>query len=162
VLFRWLAIGVFMNGVVQVPFATIRPRASGSDGIHLIELLPLPTLWWMAHRWGSTAPRSRMRGRGSISERSSSLRSIYWRRVAQPAPPATAGSMRLGGGACRDRFAASALLPGLPSRVAVVVLARRSSRSGRTRVLDVNERRVRARIHCAPPRDFALRNAGAR
>jgi O-antigen/teichoic acid export membrane protein len=52
---RWLALGVFMNGVVQVPFATIQAagRPDLTARIHLIELpLYLPALWWMAHRWG--------------------------------------------------------------------------------------------------------------
>ena len=55
VVLRWLAVGVFMNGVVQVPFATIQAagRPDLTARIHLIELpLYLPTLWWMAHRWG--------------------------------------------------------------------------------------------------------------
>jgi O-antigen/teichoic acid export membrane protein len=52
---RWLALGVFMNGVVQIPFSTIQAagRPDLTARIHLIELpLYLPTLWWMSHRWG--------------------------------------------------------------------------------------------------------------
>lgn len=55
VVMRWLAVGVFMNGVVQVPFATIQAagRPDLTARIHLVELfLYVPTLWWMAHRWG--------------------------------------------------------------------------------------------------------------
>ena len=55
VAMQWLALGVFMNGVVQVPFATIQAagRPDLTARIHLIELpLYLPTLWWMSHRWG--------------------------------------------------------------------------------------------------------------
>jgi len=50
-----LAIGVFVNGIANVPFALIQGigRPDTTAKLHLLELpVYLTTLWWLVHMWG--------------------------------------------------------------------------------------------------------------
>jgi O-antigen/teichoic acid export membrane protein len=125
VVLRWLAIGVFMNGIAQVPFATIQAagRPDLTARIHLIELpLYVPTLWWMAHRWGIEGAAVAWTMRGGLDLVVQSI-------VATQLLP---GRRQVGGVVARVlgvagfaalAFAAVAFIPRLSSRAVVVVAA---------------------------------------
>jgi O-antigen/teichoic acid export membrane protein len=52
---RWLAVGVYMNGLVQVPFSTLQAagRPDLTARVHLAELpVYLGVLWWLTRTWG--------------------------------------------------------------------------------------------------------------
>jgi O-antigen/teichoic acid export membrane protein len=143
VVLRWLAIGVFMNGVVQVPFATIQAagRADLTARIHLIELpLYVPTLWWMAHRWGIDGAAVAWMLRGGfdlVAQFVVATRVLPARRRA-----AEVGARALAvGGFSASAFAAAALVPGLSSRVVVVVAVLVAfGVLGWTHMLDIDDR----------------------
>jgi O-antigen/teichoic acid export membrane protein len=122
---RWLALGVFMNGIVQVPFATIQAagRPDLTARIHLVELpLYVPTLWWMAHRWGIDGAAVAWMLRGGLDL---VVQFIVATRLL-PAGRDVAGAYArvLGaGGFAASAFAAAAFIPGLSSRVVLVVAA---------------------------------------
>jgi len=125
VVLRWLAVGVFMNGIVQVPFATIQAagRADLTARIHLIELpLYVPTLWWMAHRWGIEGAAVAWMLRGGLDL---VVQFIVATRLL-PAKRQVAGvrarTLAVGGFAA-SAFAVAALVPGLSMRAFVVVAA---------------------------------------
>jgi O-antigen/teichoic acid export membrane protein len=143
VVLRWLAIGVFMNGVVQVPFATIQAagRADLTARIHLIELpLYVPTLWWMAHRWGIDGAAVAWMLRGGfdlVAQFVVATRVLPARRRA-----AEVGARALAvGGFSAAAFAAAAFVPGLSSRVVVVVAVLVAfGVLGWTHMLDIDDR----------------------
>jgi O-antigen/teichoic acid export membrane protein len=148
VVLRWLALGVFMNGVVQVPFATIQAagRPDLTARIHLIELpLYLPTLWWMAHRWGieGAAIAWMLRGGFDLVAQFVVAKHLLPARVAHGASAGSDGRINalVAGVFAAIAFAASALLPGLASRASVVLLALAAFVAlGWARVLDADER----------------------
>ena len=154
---RWLAVGVFMNGVVQVPFATIQAagRPDLTARIHLIELpLYLPTLLWMAHRWGidGAAIAWMLRGGFDLVAQFVVAKHLLAAPIAHAATADDDGRINafMAGTLAAIAFAASALLPGLPSRAAVVLISLVVFVAlGWTRVLDANER--------AYARDIVLR-----
>jgi O-antigen/teichoic acid export membrane protein len=145
VVLRWLALGVFMNGVVQVPFATIQAagRPDLTARIHLIELpLYVPTLWWMAHRWGieGAAIAWMLRGGFDLAAQFVVAKRLLPARVASAGGDARINAL-VGGAFAAIAFAAAALLPGLPSRAAVVLLVLVAFVAlGWTRLLDDDER----------------------
>jgi O-antigen/teichoic acid export membrane protein len=52
---RWLAVGVFINGLAQVPFALVQGvgRPDYTAGLHLLELpFYLVAVWWLIHARG--------------------------------------------------------------------------------------------------------------
>jgi O-antigen/teichoic acid export membrane protein len=52
---QWLAVGVFLNSLANIPFAFIQGagRPDLTAKLHLIELpFYLLTLWWLLHTWG--------------------------------------------------------------------------------------------------------------
>jgi O-antigen/teichoic acid export membrane protein len=140
---RWLALGVFMNGLAQVPFATIQAagRPDLTARIHLIELpLYLPTLWWMAHRWGIEGAAVAWMLRGGFDLAAQFL-------VANHLLPERGGASRVNSNALIAvgfaviTFAGAALVPGLPTRAAVVFLALVAFVAlGWTRILDAEQR----------------------
>jgi O-antigen/teichoic acid export membrane protein len=154
---RWLALGVFMNGIVQVPFATIQAagRPDLTARIHLIELpLYLPTLWWMAHRWGieGAAIAWMLRGGFDLAAQFVVANRLLSARAAHGLTAAGDGRINtlVAGVFAAIAFAAAALLPGLPSRAFLVLLVLVAFVFlGWTRLLDGDAR--------AYVRDIALR-----
>lgn len=152
VVLRWLALGVFMNGVVQVPFATIQAagRPDLTARIHLIELpLYLPTLWYMAHRWGIEGAAIAWMLRGGfdlVAQFVVALRLLPARAAAHTSSPSgNVTNAWIGIAFVIIAFTASALLAGLAARAAVVVFALAAFVVlAWTRVLD-NEERAYAR-----------------
>jgi O-antigen/teichoic acid export membrane protein len=122
---RWLALGVFMNGIVQVPFATIQAagRADLTARIHLVELpLYVPTLWWMAHRWGIEGAAVAWMLRGGLDL---AVQFVVAKRLL-PVTTKPAGALARTfalAGVATAALVAAALMPGLSSRVIVVVTA---------------------------------------
>ncbi|MBA4156800.1 MAG: oligosaccharide flippase family protein [Gemmatimonadetes bacterium] len=52
---QWLAVGVLINSIAQIPFTTVQGigRPDVTAKLHLIELpLYLLALWWLIERWG--------------------------------------------------------------------------------------------------------------
>ncbi|WP_413437583.1 flippase [Sulfuriferula sp. GW1] len=52
---QWLAVGVFLNSLANIPFAFIQSagRPDITAKLHLIELpFYLLTIWWLLHTWG--------------------------------------------------------------------------------------------------------------
>ena len=149
---RWLALGVFMNGVVQVPFATIQAagRPDLTARIHLIELpLYLPTLWYMAHRWGieGAAIAWMLRGGFDLVAQSIVAMQLLPARTAANPTAVAGGKMNalIAGAFAAITFTAAAVLPGLAARVVAVVFALAAFVAlAWTRVLD-NEERAYAR-----------------
>ena len=147
VVLRWLALGVFMNGLAQVPFATIQAagRPDLTARIHLIELpLYLPTLWWMAHGWGIEGAAIAWMLRGGFDLAAQYVVAITL-LPGRRADPSHAG--RVNGDALvavsftSIVLAAAAMVPGLASRAAVVFLVLVAFVAlGWTRVLDADER----------------------
>jgi O-antigen/teichoic acid export membrane protein len=143
VVLRWLAVGVFMNGIVQVPFATIQAagRADLTARIHLIELpLYVPTLWWMAHRWGIEGAAVAWMLRGGLDL---VVQFIVATRLL-PAKRQVAGvrarTLAVGGFAA-SAFVVAALVPGLSMRAFVVVAALLAfGVLGWTHMLDADDR----------------------
>jgi O-antigen/teichoic acid export membrane protein len=139
---RWLALGVFMNGIVQVPFATIQAagRPDLTARIHLVELpLYVPTLWWMAHRWGIDGAAVAWMLRGGLDL-------VVQFMVARRLLPARrdvavhARTIAVTGFAV-SAFAAAAFVPGLSSRVVIVVAALAAfGVLGWTHMLDADDR----------------------
>lgn len=125
VVLRWLALGVFMNGIVQVPFATIQAagRPDLTARIHLVELpLYVPTLWWMAHRWGIDGAAVAWMLRGGLDL---AVQFVVARRLLPSTShgiEAAARTVAIGGFAAAA-LTAAALVPGLSSRVVVVATA---------------------------------------
>jgi O-antigen/teichoic acid export membrane protein len=154
---RWLALGVFMNGIVQVPFATIQAagRPDLTARIHLIELpLYLPTLWYMAHRWGieGAAIAWMLRGGFDLVAQSIVAMQLLPARTGATLTAVAGGKMNalIGSAFAAIAFTAAAMLPGLAARVVVVVFALAAFVTlAWTRVLDNDER--------AYAREIALR-----
>ena len=143
VVLRWLAIGVFMNGIVQVPFATIQAagRPDLTARIHLIELpLYVPTLWWMAHRWGIEGAAVAWMLRGGLDLVVQFV--VATRLLPARGQVAGIGARALGiAGFTASAFAAVAFIPGLSSRVVVVIAALLAFGGlGWTRLLDSDDR----------------------
>ena len=141
VVLRWLALGVFMNGLAQVPFATIQAagRPDLTARIHLIELpLYLPTLWWMAHRWGIEGAAVAWMLRGGFDL---VAQLVVANRLLPERSSTSRADALLSGGFTAIAFAAAAFVPGLPPRAAVVSFALVAFVAlGWTRVLDAEER----------------------
>ncbi len=122
---RWLALGVFMNGLVQVPFATIQAagRPDLTARIHLVELpLYVPTLWWMAHRWGIDGAAIAWMLRGGFDF---VVQYVVAKRLlpANPHNEATEhGTVLFSAGFPAFAFATVTLAPGVGSRLAVVLI----------------------------------------
>jgi len=140
---RWLALGVFMNGIVQVPFATIQAagRPDLTARIHLVELpLYVPTLWWMAHRWGIDGAAVAWMLRGGLDlvvQFVVATRLLPARRQVAGAYARAFGA----GGFAASAFAAAAFVPGLSSRVVIVVAALAAfGVLGWTQMLDPDDR----------------------
>jgi O-antigen/teichoic acid export membrane protein len=143
---RWLALGVFMNGLVQVPFATIQAagRPDLTARIHLIELpLYLPTLWWAAHRWGIEGAAVAWMLRGGFDLLAQFIvanRLLPHPTRAVPASETNTNTL-IAGVFATFAFAAAALVPGLASRTMVVLVTLAAFVAlGWTRVLDRDER----------------------
>ena len=143
VVLRWLAMGVFMNGIVQVPFATIQAagRPDLTARIHLIELpLYVPTLWWMAHRWGIEGAAVAWMLRGGLDL----VVQFIVATTLLPARTQVAGvrarTLAVAGFAA-SAFAAAAFIPGLAIRAVVVVVALLAfAVLGWTHMLDADDR----------------------
>jgi len=123
---RWLALGVFFNGLVQVPFATIQAagRPDLTARIHLVELpLYLPTLWWMAHRWGIDGAAIAWMLRGGFDL---ALQYVVATRLLPAAntqgQQREPGSLLLAAGFPAFAFATVTLAPTMASRATVVVI----------------------------------------
>jgi len=122
---RWLAIGVFMNGIVQVPFATIQAagRPDLTAKIHLIELpLYVPTLWWMAHRWGIEGAAVAWMLRGGLDLVVQFIVATTLLPARKQAAGVRARTLAVSGFAA-STFVAAALIPGLATRAVMVVVA---------------------------------------
>jgi O-antigen/teichoic acid export membrane protein len=140
---RWLAIGVFMNGIVQVPFATIQAagRPDLTARIHLIELpLYVPTLWWMAHRWGIEGAAVAWMLRGGLDL----VVQFVVATTLLPARKQVAGvrarTFAVAGFAA-SAFAAAAFIPGLATRAVVVAVTLPAfGILGWTHMLDADDR----------------------
>ena len=122
---RWLAIGVFVNGIVQVPFSTIQAvgRPDLTAKIHLIELpLYLPTLWWMAHHQGINGAAIAWMVRGAFDF---AAQYIVARRLlaTEDRDSVLAAGPTLGVSTlCVVSFAIVAALPGLTARAVTTFL----------------------------------------
>jgi len=143
VVLRWLAVGVFANGIVQVPFATIQAagRPDLTARIHLIELpLYVPTLWWMAHRWGIDGAAVAWTLRGGLDLAAQFV--VATRLLPTRTWVSGAAARALAAAAfAAAAFAAAAFVPGLSSRVIVVVAALTAFGAlGWTRMLDADDR----------------------
>jgi O-antigen/teichoic acid export membrane protein len=54
-ILQWLAVGVFVNSVAQIPFAFIQGagRPDLTARLHVAELvIYVPVLWWLVSHWG--------------------------------------------------------------------------------------------------------------
>jgi O-antigen/teichoic acid export membrane protein len=145
VVLRWLAVGVFMNGIVQVPFATIQAagRPDLTARIHLVELpLYVPTLWWMAHRWGIEGAAMAWMLRGGLDMVVQYVVAARLLPRTHKAGVASVGARALAaGGLAASAFAAPVLISGLSSRTAVVAMTLAAfARLGWSYMLDHEER----------------------
>jgi len=143
VVLRWLALGVFMNGIVQVPFATIQAagRADLTARIHLVELpLYVPTLWWTAHRWGIEGAAIAWMLRGGLDLAVQFV--VAKRLLPATSQPAGARARTFGLTALATAaLVAAALMPGLSSRIIVVATALAAFAGlGWTHMLDSDDR----------------------
>jgi O-antigen/teichoic acid export membrane protein len=128
VVMRWLAFGVFMNGIVQVPFATIQAagRPDLTARIHLVELpLYLPTLWWMAHRWGIEGAAIAWMLRGGFDM---AVQYVVAKRLMASAERGESGAFAPATAVAAAAFAAlsfaaAALIPTLGARALLVVVS---------------------------------------
>jgi len=140
---RWLAIGVFMNGIVQVPFATIQAagRPDLTAKIHLIELpLYVPTLWWMAHRWGIEGAAVAWMLRGGLDLVVQFIVATTLLPARKQAAGVRARTLAVAGFAA-STFVAAALIPGLATRAVMVVVALAAfGVLGWTHILDADDR----------------------
>jgi O-antigen/teichoic acid export membrane protein len=144
IVLRWLAVGVFMNGIVQVPFATIQAagRPDLTARIHLIELpLYVPMLWWMAHRWGIEGAAVAWMARGGFDM---AVQFVVAARLLPRAQVATAAfGVRavMAGGLAAATLAAAAIIPSLSTRaVAVVIMLSAFGVLGWIHMLDPEDR----------------------
>lgn len=143
VVLRWLALGVFMNGIVQVPFATIQAagRSDLTARIHLVELpLYVPTLWWMAHRWGIEGAAVAWMLRGGLDLAVQYVVATRLLPTMQHVAGARARTIAIGGLAIAALVAA-AVVPSLSSRIVVAVTALAAFTGlGWTHMLDSDDR----------------------
>lgn len=119
---RWLAVGVFTNGLVQIPFSTL--QAAGRPDLtakaHLAELpVYLVVLWWLTRTWGIEGAAI------AWALRTTADALLLFLLTGRILPEAIAGRWRtalpvLAGSAAA--FAAAALLPSTESRGAVVAV----------------------------------------
>jgi O-antigen/teichoic acid export membrane protein len=152
---------VFVNGIVQVPLATIQAagRPDLTARIYLIEIpVYLPTLWWMTHRWGIEGAAIAWSLRGGLDLL---IQCVVARRLLPaPAPEIriTIGDQRgtavVASGFALFGFAAAAIAPTLSARTIVVVLVLVAFGAlGWTRMLDPQERAYARRfVHRATAR----------
>ena len=157
---RWLAFGVFMNGVVQVPFATIQAagRPDLTARIHLIELPPyVALLWWSAHRYGIEGAAVTWMLRGGVDFLAQWI--VARHLLRQPSDPPWGTEQRRGDTIVATAFigaafASVALVPGVGARAALVLLALMIFAGfGWTRFLEPDERSyVRGLLHRASAR----------
>lgn len=117
---QWLALGVFVNAVAQVPYTALQGvgRPDLTAKLNLAELAPyLGAMWWLAHRWGITGVAVAWAARVTVD--AAVLFALAGRHVAGGrAPRVVAAAVVLPAGA----LAAMMAVPTLASRLAALAL----------------------------------------